>query len=196
MSIDRRRPEHLLIREHVEGLLQARRFTWHQLVESFVDAYVELIPQGPDSPEVPHFEPVHRHDSLARAERKQDANLKKLKRKLVGNDALPLCYQMPLIVALDAVCPGYHYGVLLHKKLFHNAGFLHVPIEVNSDALALYSNFLTEVAEANSAIVADMAGDNCINEDSTREEVLQAVEAMYGVLHQVDSNQKKERCDA
>lgn len=192
MSTKGRRPEHLLIREHVEGLLQARRFTWHQLVEVFVDSYIELIPPGP---EVPHFEPVHRHDALVMAERKQDANLKKLKRKLAGNDAFPLCYQMPLIVALDEVCPGYHYGVLLHKKLFHNAGFLHVPIEVNSDASALYRNFLIEIAEANSAIVNDMSGDNLLNEDSTREEVLQAVEAMYGVLNQVDSNQKKERGD-
>jgi len=192
MSNSRRRPEHLVIREHVEGLLNARRFTWHQLVDAFVDAYIELIPPGP---EVPVFDPVHRHDALKVAEKKQDANLKKLKRKVVGDEFLPVCYQMPLIVALDAVCPGLHYGILLHKKLFHNAGFLHVAIEAKGDAAALYSHFLTEVAEANSAIVADIAGDNRLNEDSTREEVLQAVEAMYGVLQQVDNNQKEERGD-
>jgi len=188
MSYPGRRPEHLVIREHVEGLLNARRFTWQQLTEAFVDAYIELIPPGP---EVPVFDPVHRHDALKVAEKKQDANLKKLKRKLVGVEFLPVCYQMPLIVALDAVCPGKHYGVLLHKKLLHNAGFFHLPIETKGDASTLYGHFLTEIAEANSAIVADMAGDNCINEDATREEVLQAVEALMGVLNDIDRNQRE-----
>ena len=62
MSKPIQRPEHLIIREYVRGLLVGKRVGMESLRDAFVPCYLEMIPPGDDTPT---FEPVHRHDDAA-----------------------------------------------------------------------------------------------------------------------------------
>ena len=81
MSVVVHRPEHLIIREYLHQLQNQKIITQEGLRDVFVPIYLEMIPPGED---VPHFEPVHRHDSVEQMRRKDQANLKKLWRAIDG----------------------------------------------------------------------------------------------------------------
>ena len=183
MSTVGQRPEHLLIRDYIASLQDQKKLTREGLRDAFVPVYLEMIPPDED---VPHFELVHRHDTPLQMRRKDGANLKKLWRAIDGTTFFPLAFKASIIVALDAVEKGL--GLELQKLLLHNAGLLHLPIDTSGRAPAIYSEWLQEMAEVNSQLVADMSDDGTINSEKTRKEVLDFIEKSFQMLREVDRN--------
>lgn len=181
MSALGQRPEPLVIREYIDELQKQKKLTRYGLLEAFIPVYLEMIPPGQDGPV---FEPVHRHDSAEVMKRKDEANLKKLWRAIDGKTFFPLVFREPLIAALDSM--GKNLGLELRKRLLHNIGLLHLPIDVSGSAPAVYAEWLKEFSEANSAIVADMNDDGIINSEKTRREVYDVVEKSLAVLRAID----------
>lgn len=182
MSGVRQRPEHLVIRECIQGLRDRKRITREGLRDAFVPVYLDRIPPG----EGPGFDPVHRHDSVDQMRRKDEANLKKLWRAIDGDTVFPLMFKEPLIAALDAIELGL--GVELQKLLLHNAGLLHLPIDTSGKAPVIYAEWLQEMAEANMQMVADANDDGMFNSEKTRKEVLDVIEKSLQVLREIDKN--------
>ena len=89
MSVNRQRPEHLLIRDYIMLLRDKKIITQERLSDAFVPVYLEMIPPSDD---VPGFDQVHRHDSPEHARRKDGANLKKLWRAIEGKTFFPLLF--------------------------------------------------------------------------------------------------------
>lgn len=177
------RPEHLLIRDYITELRDQKQLTREGLRDAFVPVYLEMIPP---SDEAPTFEAVHRHDSVERMRRKDDANLKKLWRAIDGATFFPLAFRSPLIQALERLAPGA--GVELEKRLLHNAGLYHIPIDTSGKAPVIYAEWLQEFSEANSELVRDMNDDGSINSERTRKEVLDVIEKSLQVLRELDRN--------
>jgi hypothetical protein len=183
MSAVVQRPEHLIIREYVQQLRDRKLITQEGLCVAFVSAYVEMIPPGEDAPA---FDPVHRHDSVDQARKKDQANLKKLWRAIDGATFFPLAFKAPLIVALERIKPGL--GDVLQKRLLHNCGLLHMPVDTRGDASLVYSELLREFAEANTAMVTDLAVNGRLDQLHTREELLDSVEAHLSAIRELDKN--------
>jgi len=183
MSIAGQRPDHLIIREYIHELQAARRITRETLTDAFVPVYLEMIPEGPGAPD---FEPVHRHDSMETIRRKEDANTKKLWRAIEGKTIFPLVFGAPLVPALERIAPGM--GVELQKRLLHNAGLLHLPIDASDRAPVVYANWLKEFSEANAALVEDMSCNGVLDSARTRKEVLDVIESSLQVLRELDKN--------
>ena len=186
MSGTGQRPEHLLIREYIGELVDKGQATKRQITDHFVEMYCELVPPGED---VPAMKPVHRHDTVAQKEHKDDANLKKLFRAINGPTYFPLCFKEPLLHALDLVKPGA--GSRLRKILLRNAGLLHMPINNLTNASFVYTDMLKEFSEANSALVNDLSDDGLLNSDTSRQEILDSVEKHLAALHEIDKNTNK-----
>lgn len=185
MSAYRHRPEHLIIREYIEDLVRTKSITWSGLRDAFVPIYIEYIPQSPD---VPVFDPVHRHDTAEDMEHKNDANLKKLVRALQGKTHFPLCFKNPLIMALDTFRP--ELGLRLRKQLLRNDGLLYIPIDQEGSAEMVYSNIVKEFAEANTAMVEDMGDDGRLNNANTREELIDLMEVTLSAVRDFDKQSK------
>lgn len=183
MSGSVQRPEHLLIRDFVAGLQDSKQLTREGLRDAFVPVYLEMIPPGDD---VPHFEPVHRHDTVEQLRKKDQNNLKKLWRAIDGDTYFPLCFKEPLIAALEKLQFGL--GDELQKLLLHNAGLYHLPIDTSDQTPVIYAEWLTEFSEANSQLIADMNDDGMINSDRSRKEVLDMIEKGLEVLREIDKN--------
>lgn len=181
------RPEHLLIREYVQGLRDKKTITQEGLRDAFVAAFVEMVPPGDD---VPDMQQVHRHDTPDQLRRKDQANLKKLWRAIDGETYFPLCFKAPLIEALESMSHGL--GDALQSRLLHNAGLLHMPLQTSSDGRDVYASVLKEFAEANAAIVKDLSADGVLNDDATRNEVMDSIERHLQLLQHIDKNNKKE----
>lgn len=114
MSAFGQRPEHLLIREYVQGLRDQKTITQEGLRDVFVEVFTEMVPPGED---VPELHRVHRHDTVDQARRKDQSNLKKLWRAIDGETYFPLCFKTPLIESLERLKAGA--GVELQKRLLH-----------------------------------------------------------------------------
>jgi hypothetical protein len=183
MSAVVQRPEHLIIREYVQQLRDQKLITQEGLCDAFVPAYVEMIPPGEDAPA---FEVVHRHDSVDQARKKGQANLKKLWRAIDGATFFPLAYKLPLIAALERIRVGL--GQALQKQMLHNCGLLHMPVDTSGSASLVYSKMLCEFAEANSAMVSDLADNGRLDQPRTREELLESVEAHLAAIRELDEN--------
>jgi len=177
------RPEHLLIRDYITELRDQKRITRERLRDLFVPVYLEMIPP---SDETPTFEAVHRHDSVDQMRRKDDANLKKLWRAIDGATFFPLAFRAPLIAALER--HGNGVGVELEKRLMHNAGLYHMPIDTSGKAPVIYAEWLQEFSEANSQLIQDMNDDGAINSERTRKEVLDVIEKSLQVLRELERN--------
>ncbi len=185
MSAIGQRPEHLLIRDYIIELRDQKKITREGLRDVFVPAYVEMIPSSED---VPHFEQVHRHDTTDQLRKKDEANLKKLWRAIDGTTFFPLAFKAPLIAALELVELGL--GVGLQKRLMHNAGLLFIPIDTSGDAPAVYTQFLQEFAEANTAMVGDIK-DGRLDGRNTRSELLDVVASALNAVREIDENSSK-----
>lgn len=183
MSAARQRPEHLVIREYIGELRDQKVITQEGLCDAFVLVYVELIPPGEDAPA---FDPVHRFDSPEQARKKDQANQKKLWRAIDGATFFPLAFKAPLIVALEQIRPGL--GDVLQKRLLHNCGLLHMPVDTSGSASLVYSELLREFAEANTAMVTDLAANGRLDQRRTREELLDSVEAHLSAIRELDRN--------
>lgn len=181
------RPEHLLIRDYLAGLLDDKRITREGFRDAFVPVYLEMIPPGDD---VPHFEPVHRHDTVDQLRKKDQANLKKLWRAIDGDTYFPLCFKEPLIVALEN---AWGLGLELQKMLLHNVGLYHLPIDVNGKTPHIYAEWLEEFSQANSQLVADINDDGVINSERTRKEVLDMIEKGLQVIREIDKNNESRK---
>lgn len=188
MSERGQRPEHLIIREYCMALVEQKRVTWVMLRDAFVGVYIDLIAPGPD---VPVFEPIHRHDTAKEMERKDEANLKKLVRAIEGKTYFPLAFKEPLIEALDHVQGGL--GTELRKRLLRDQGLMYIPLTLRGDGKDVYSEFLCEFAEANTAIVNDMSDDGRLNDPKTRKEVLDSLEQHIAVLRHMDATVQKDK---
>lgn len=182
MSAIGQRPEHLLIRYYITELRDQKKITREGLRDVFVPVYLEMIPPAKD---VPHFEPVHRHDTMEQLRKKDEANLKKLWRAIDGTTFFPLVFKAPLIAALELVEQGI--GAELQKRLMHNAGFLFIPIDTSGDAPIVYTQFLQEFAEANSAMVDDIQ-DGLLDGKNTRQQLLDVVAAALNGVREIDQN--------
>ena len=185
MSEPRQRPEHLVIREFIQQLRDLKIITQEGFRDLFVAAYLEQIPPGED---VPAFDPVHRHDTVDQARRKDGANLKKIWRAIDGGTFFPLAFLAPLVSALERVKPGL--GADLRQRLLHNAGLYYLPIDTSGLAPAVYAEFLQEFAEANSQLVADLNDDGRINSARTRKELLDVVEKSLAMMRELDRNRE------
>jgi hypothetical protein len=183
MSHTGQKPEHLLIRDYITGLQDQKKITREALRDAFVPAYLDMVPPGDDAP---HFEAVHRHDTVTVMRRKEDANTKKLWRAIDGTTFFPLAFKAPLIVALDAL--GNRLGYDLQALLLHNAGLAHIPIDTSGKAPAIYAELLKEFAELNTAVVDDMADDNILNSKNTREQLLDSMDKHLALLRELDRN--------
>lgn len=186
MSSTGQRPEHLLIREYVTCLVEKGHVTKAKITEHFVEMYCELVPPGED---VPAMKPVHRHDTVAQKEHKEDANLKKLFRAINGPTYFPICFKEPLLHALELVKPGA--GMQLRKILLRNAGLLHMPINNLTNANFIYSGMLKEFSEANAKLVDDLADDGLLNNEDSRNELLDSIEMHLAALLEIDKNTNK-----
>jgi len=183
MSHTRQKPEHLIIRKFIEHLVESKKIRMPALRDVFIEVYCDMIPPTGDAPV---FDPVHRHDTVAESERKDETNGKKLSRAIFGGSYFPLAYKEPLLVALDQIAPGQ--GLKLRKLLLRNTGLLHMPIDVDGDATIVYAELLQEFAEANVAMVSDMGDDGILNNENTRNELLDSLEKHLQALRHIDKN--------
>lgn len=174
-------PEHVVIRDYVQALRHEKLITRESLTEAFVEAYLDQVPLTEG---VPQFEQVHRLDSVADAERKADANEKKLWRAIMGQTYFPLAFRAPLLTALELL--GDALGVGLAKRLHHNAGLLYVPLALPGEATSDYARWLREFSEANSQIVVDVNDDGVINSEKTRQEIMDVIEQSLQMLRAMD----------
>jgi len=186
MSGTGQRPEHLLIREYIGELVDKSHATKRQITDHFVEMYCELVPPGED---VPVLKPVHRHDTVAQKEHKEDANLKKLFRAINGPTYFPICFKEPLLHALELVKPGA--GLQLRKILLRNAGLLHMPINHLTNANFIYTGMLKEFSEANARLVADLSDDGLLNDKDSRDELLDSIEMHLAALLEIEKNTNK-----
>ena len=180
------KPEHLIIREYVLRLVgELGPHDWPDLREAFVPIYLEMIPPGDD---VPSFELVHRHDSVADMTRKNEKNRMKLYRAVMGATYFPLVFKTPLLLAMEALKKGA--GLALHKALLRNSNLFYLPIDMGDSGFVDYAKVLTEFAEANAAMVNDMSGDGVLNEASTEKELIESIEAQMSAVRHIQQNRK------
>lgn len=183
MSALRQRPEHLIIREYVHALRDRKTITQEGLRDVFVEVFIEMVPPGED---VPDLQQIHRHDTPEQLRKKDQNNLKKLWRAIDGETYFPLCFKTPLIESLERLRPGL--GEALQRLLLHNAGLLHMPLKVSGDGKEVYMGMLKEFAEANEAMVDDMSDDGILNNENTREQLMDSIEKHLQALHHMDTN--------
>ena len=72
----------------------------------------------------------------------------------------PLAFQAPLIAALDVIEEGL--GAELRKLLLHNVGLYYLHIDTGRNSPVVYAEWLKELAEANTQMVADIADDGTL----------------------------------
>ena len=179
------RPEYLIIREYVQGLLKAKRIGRDDLRDAFVVRYNEMVPPAEDAPA---FEPVHRHDDPTVAAKKDDANITKLFRAINGPHYFHLAYKLPLIAALNDLGEGL--GTALHKRLLRNEGVFYLPIDTSGKAPEEYAVWVEEFAQANMQLVKDLNDDGKLNSQKTVMELLDVVEKSMQLVRGIEQGSK------
>jgi len=175
------RPEHVVIIDYVQGLIDDGVVTLAKMADALPPIYDYMIPTGRQKI---GFEVIHRHDSAAEYTRKRAKNRKELERILKQVTRFPLSLRNPLIYAVEQVAPGA--GAELHRRLVRNQGLLYIPMHAGVDGDAIYAEFVDRFAAANSAVVDDIRDDQVLDDPKTRHALLGLLEQVVVMLRALD----------